>query len=709
MGLLTTSKLVPPRWLHAARWQEEGYPSPMTQGNDEEGNSRSPETKGESGRVPSPLATPTGAPAELNGFGASVTSGSLGQGAINMPPDKSSVMRAQVLPAPGEEGNMTANLEFGISTAGALAGAVEPTPEQVSKREENAVHSHKSATRAATESGTTEQGTQAHIRAVAGAPTASAATTLDEPSSGFSARTYAHNDVACSTDLIGFRPYVEATAEFLLNDRTEPPLVLSVEGAWGSGKSSFMLQLQTALERQGERPAKGNAENSFTSKLRSQCARQKHWWAKFFGFSRQPVRVVKFNAWRNDKDEALWSSFALNFQRQISPKRVRRLWCWGRLWWSRLDLEAASITALAYILFVTVVTLAFGVIVVQQLLFPELQSSGASDSHSNWYEFVKTWPSVALASPPALFLAGVLRKYAPTIAKLNINQHVRDPKYGTRLGFAEAFHEDFERICNVYIDSTEKVFVFIEDLDRAEVPRAAELIQALTVMIPDNSRLVFVLAIDRDRVAAGIAAKHEKLLPFLARPANRPDGETQRGERTDFEPREVALAFGHQFLEKVVQLPMRLPTPGSSALEPLLAALLGVAAPSASTGDVSQAPVREPLDEDPPGMRDLLLMIAPTLEFNPRRLKQFLNLFRLRYYVSVKTGRMQGLTLGRLAKVVAVELRWPEWLHDLARSTDISEVSKRDYELKGLLELGNDRDGKEYTLHPSDFLVSAPR
>src|SRR5215208_332895 len=47
-------------------------------------------------------------------------------------------------------------------------------------------------------------------------------------------------DQPTSLDHLGFTPYVEAVAEFLTNENTEPPLTLSVEGEWGSGKSSFL-------------------------------------------------------------------------------------------------------------------------------------------------------------------------------------------------------------------------------------------------------------------------------------------------------------------------------------------------------------------------------------------------------------------------------------------------------------------------------------
>src|SRR5437762_2087959 len=84
------------------------------------------------------------------------------------------------------------------------------------------------------------------------------------------------SDLPTVSDEIGFKPYVRAIAWFLSNEETKPPLTVSIEGPWGSGKSSFMLQLERELRTQN---------------------------AKKPGY-----HYVRFNAWRSDKDEALWAA-----------------------------------------------------------------------------------------------------------------------------------------------------------------------------------------------------------------------------------------------------------------------------------------------------------------------------------------------------------------------------------------------------------------
>ena len=73
-------------------------------------------------------------------------------------------------------------------------------------------------------------------------------------------------------------------------------------------------------------------------------------------------------------------------------------------------------------------------------------------------------------------------------------------------------------------------------------------------------------------------------------------------------------------------------------------------------------------------VRNIVLMVAPALDYNPRRIKQFINLFRLKAYIAFETGLFrrpragspfEALTFQQLGKFVAISLRWPRLLADL--------------------------------------------
>jgi len=76
------------------------------------------------------------------------------------------------------------------------------------------------------------------------------------------------SDQPTDSDKLGFKPYVQAISDFLMNDGTEPPLTLSVEGRWGSGKSSFMKQLEGEVQKKGANVVWFNAWNTLCARAR---------------------------------------------------------------------------------------------------------------------------------------------------------------------------------------------------------------------------------------------------------------------------------------------------------------------------------------------------------------------------------------------------------------------------------------------------------
>ena len=68
-------------------------------------------------------------------------------------------------------------------------------------------------------------------------------------------------DQAAVQDSLGFTPYVRAIAEFLINEQTKPPLTISIEGEWGSGKSSLMKQSQKEIKLSQQKALEEKIDN----------------------------------------------------------------------------------------------------------------------------------------------------------------------------------------------------------------------------------------------------------------------------------------------------------------------------------------------------------------------------------------------------------------------------------------------------------------
>jgi AraC-like DNA-binding protein len=97
------------------------------------------------------------------------------------------------------------------------------------------------------------------------------------------------------------------------------------------------------------------------------------------------------------------------------------------------------------------------------------------------------------------------------------------------------------------------------------------------------------------------------------------------------------------------------------------------------------------VSQDYDTIKKVLTLVAPALERNPRRIKQFINLFRLRVYIATETGLFDipegsdetALTLAQLGKFVAIQLKWPLLLVDLERyPTLIKELQLKALYLK---------------------------
>jgi formylglycine-generating enzyme required for sulfatase activity len=212
------------------------------------------------------------------------------------------------------------------------------------------------------------------------------------------------------------------------------------------------------------------------------------------------------------------------------------------------------------------------------------------------------------------------------------------------------------------------------------------------------------------------------------------------------------LAYGYSFIEKFVQLPFQVPQPSLTDFDRLFEQLTKSKSPSASTKitptqrsfwtlpkltwfkgknqnlQTSQIPetieqttnltaitqqlvqteakflptqtqkrletIKVIFDQDSSTERDAIRMVAPIFDYNPRRIKQFLNLFRLKFYIAYLTGlfdrieegegtmSQEPLTVFQLAKFTAISLKYPLLLLDLELDKSLLSTLYR-YDLVG--------------------------
>jgi hypothetical protein len=465
------------------------------------------------------------------------------------------------------------------------------------------------------------------------------ATSLENESNGSDSISLAEcgiSDAAQREDRLGFKPYVDAVADFLADERTRGPLTLSIEGDWGCGKSSFILQLEELL---------AGYKDKFT---------------------------VNFNAWRHDKDDALWAAFALKFIRDIRSQmsRFERFKANLKLRALRYDWTAGWLP-LIWAGFISVVFIAVSLGIVRFMLSSDFAAAYSAISKTDKIDSL-FWQALFASGSAgylvlSVFLLTKLKAVLADPLAIDLKRFVKTPSYSQHSAFLEEFHKDFDHILKAYVGD-HRVFVFIDDLDRCDLPTAAELMRAINLMISESSRLIFVIGMDREKVAAGLAVKHEKLLPYLFPTA---------ATGTDFR---IGLEFGFSFIEKFIQLPFRIPQPTERSIDDFIQSINGVPGTTQDSSVNAERPDLVTIVDaaDSAQVREIIALTAPTFEFNPRRIKQFLNTFRLKTHIASKTGlfsdsnpQFYALNLMRLGKFIAVSLRWPLIIDDLVEDKEL--------------------------------------
>ncbi len=445
-------------------------------------------------------------------------------------------------------------------------------------------------------------------------------------------------DEPSPTDHLGFAPYVGAIADFLENKETIPPFTLSIEGDWGSGKSSFMMQLRDFLEK-------------------------------------NKATTINFNAWRHDKVESMWSTFALTFISQLEKKIswYKRPFLNLKLSICRFDFQRGwgdLVLKMTLIFLYGVLTYAFfkqnGFSQILQLL--SINETGKAED-IDISKIINSLGFIGLLIGTVFFIKKVADVFGNPLS-IDLKKYNTKPDFSAKTEFIDTFHLDFNRAVNVLAGKKNKIYVFIDDLDRAEIPKAAELMQGLNMMISNSKKIIFIIGMDREKVAAGVAAKYEGLIKYLY-PSSKED--VQQG-----------LRFGSDFLQKFIQLSFHIPAPAKTDIKRFIKSLSKKEIEKAQKeeGDktIEHATWLEDGD-DADSFINTIELVADYFENNPRLLKQFINAYRLKCHIAFRTGLLiqpDPITIEQIGKFVAMITLWPSMIDKLITYPDTIKETLKD-------------------------------
>jgi len=291
-----------------------------------------------------------------------------------------------------------------------------------------------------------------------------------------------YNDNAAEKDSLGFKPYVEAIAEFLTDEKTKPPITLSIEGHWGCGKSSFMCQLRKHIEILNESVVEKTEHNN-QSENKNKYERIKDRFLDSL-FRRKKYFTLWFNCWTFEKENELWAAFALNLMDQLSAQLPFILLLWAQLKLRALRLEFKWKNKSLFYLNISIFI--FFIFICIAFSFPALINVlSLLSTDKSIVNLIKVFTIIIGPILPILYIGKDIKDVIRNPFDFKFNKFVSNQNYAEHISFLQRFHSDFKKIIKSYAGDS-RVYVFVDDLDRCEVPKAAELMQAINLMISDN-------------------------------------------------------------------------------------------------------------------------------------------------------------------------------------------------------------------------------
>lgn len=596
-------------------------------------------------------------------------------------------------------------------------------------------------------------------------------------------------------DRLDFQVYVSAVTQFILHPQTHAPFTIGINGRWGSGKTSLMRMIQEQFDPIDPITGK-RSKIRLTDRSRSLLSEStsNHWWDKAFSALRwrqrnsvrqespasrehitlgetveraeepaeqkerrlQELQVeapavnagrvqygnrwrptIWFNPWVCQTEEQVWAGLAYAIINQITDRMtlIEKERFWLTLNLSRIDtsqirnrvtrLLINRLVPLGFTL-ITLLILSLGALIAGAAVVAGLVASGGAltvtfGSAWIWRRLLRTEASTTFQSllrepdypwahplEPVVDFASAI---TPTLRP--------DPDYKARLGFFHLVQEDIKRVLDLVSTETRPVIVFIDDLDRCSPSVVTQVIEAISLFVADTfPNSIFMMAIEPAVVASHIETVYSSA------------AEAAHGARA-WEPE----SRGWMFLEKIVQLPLSMPThpepdlvrsyvdsllgdsdvdvhkneDSSLELTPANLEMAGTIAdeirranprpdeillqakrvqqtllPSADADIIDPITARairqafaEEFNNEHEEVRDAIWAGVRWLETgNPRQIKRFVNVFRFYAFVSTEYGlRNKGsLELLQTAKLAALATRWPHLIELLGSTMNDGQI-----------------------------------
>ena len=403
------------------------------------------------------------------------------------------------------------------------------------------------------------------------------------------------SDQVAAVDLLELDPLAEAIRATIVHPATEAPVTIAVKGPWGSGKSTVMNLVRNKLDpprpggeggrqdlplpatrtavRSNGRPLRFGEALRVVGRLaatpRGNDARGEEGVGHRAVLPDDVARVtVWFNPWFYETGGQVWAGLAHELITQVSDRftRLGRERFWLRLNLKRVDPHAVRRAFYALVLDKVLKYVALLVVtaVAVALKFTPAAAAvmlGGGVAAALLGTAIGVWFAPAAGALEGL-TRGPVHDAVDAVhgAVPSVDTLAPALEYDSRAGYMHLVRTDLQRVIDVVApDPAHPLVVFIDDLDRCSPSTVMQTLEAINLFLAGELRnCIFVLGIEPALLASHIEVNHGELL------------ETLRAR----EPLLANEDLSWRFLEKLLQLSVRLPEASSDAVRSYMGALL---------------------------------------------------------------------------------------------------------------------------------------
>jgi hypothetical protein len=333
-------------------------------------------------------------------------------------------------------------------------------------------------------------------------------------------------------DTLEFSAYADALALLMDLKDTLTPLTIAINGPWGSGKTSLAEMAEARLPVGSD-----------------------------WGMTHV---ICKFDAWANDDAPHLGAAFAAAVAKAVNRQRH---------WWVRLVLPLPSVmlrpeqrwrrrlwlALLALALAAAATFWPTKVPLLTSLLHPGKTVSGLGHGTA---AARLVWPALVVA------VIALARQLGPGVQA--VARWIDDPRSEAARGSMQDASRQLGQLIKQALRGKRRLIIFVDNLERCRPPRAVEVCEVVSQLIghPD---VVTVLIGDMDTIALSAEIKYAALETAVpGKPgmpaASRTSGKTGNG---------LVGSYGRAYLEKLIQIELRLPPPLPKGLQEMLVPVPG--------------------------------------------------------------------------------------------------------------------------------------